>query len=194
MEAIRSFADFKEKKEGVARTFLLLYKAGSELSECALKSLAGVEQLENADFKVLHADVSMVRDIHGQYGVSSVPALLLFQYGEFSNVIKGCQGEDYYRAIAENAVFSAQSGSDDKPSKSVRVYTTPTCSWCTTLKTFLRKNGIYFTEIDITRDEQAAKEMVRMSGQQGVPQTEINGQMIVGFNQPRLKELLEIQG
>ncbi|MBK7030214.1 MAG: glutaredoxin family protein [Bacteroidales bacterium] len=96
--------------------------------------------------------------------------------------------------MAENAVFSAQANVDDKPSKSVRVYTTPTCSWCNTLKAFLRKNAITYTEIDFSRDDAAAKEMVRMSGQQGVPQTEINGQMIVGFNQARLKELLEIQG
>lgn len=194
MEAVGSFNDLQSKKEGIARTFLLLYKSGSELSECALKSLSGIEKIESSDFRVLHADVSLVKDIHNQYGISTVPALLLFQHGEFSNVIKGCQGEDYYRAIAENAVFSAQSDTSGEPSKSVRVFTTPTCSWCTTLKTFLRKNGISYTEIDVSRDEKAAKEMVRMSGQQGVPQTEINGQMIVGFNQARLKELLGIQG
>lgn len=194
MQSIVSFNDFQDKKEGVARTFLLLYKAGSEVSECALESLTGVEKIENDEFRVMYADVNTVRDIHGHYGITSVPALLLFENGEFVNVIKGCQGEDYYRAIAENAVYSAQTNADDKPSKSVRVYTTPTCSWCNTLKAFLRKNGVNYTEIDVSRDESAAKEMVKMSGQQGVPQTEINGQIIVGFNQARLKELLEIQG
>ncbi len=194
MEIVQSFSEFQFKKTGVARTFLLLFKSGSESSECAVNSLTGVESIENSDFKVLLADVNNVKDIHGQYGVTSVPALLLFQNGEFANVIKGCQGEDYYKAIAENAVFSVQANADDKPSKSVRVYTTPTCSWCNTLKAYLRKNGINYSEIDVSRDDAAAKEMVRMSGQQGVPQTEINGQMIVGFNQARLKELLEIQG
>jgi glutaredoxin-like YruB-family protein len=72
------------------------------------------------------------------------------------------------------------------------VYSTPTCSWCNTLKTWLRKNNIPFTDVDVSRDQRAAEELTRRTGQQGVPQTEINGQIVVGFNQPRLKELLEL--
>jgi glutaredoxin len=56
----------------------------------------------------------------------------------------------------------------------------------------LRQNRISFTDIDISHDEKAAQNLVRRSGQQGVPQTEINGQIVVGFDQPKLKKLLEI--
>jgi len=74
----------------------------------------------------------------------------------------------------------------------VTVYTTPTCSWCNALKSWLRKNRIAFREVDVSRDERMAQELVRKSGQMGVPQTEIDGQIVVGFNQARLKELLGI--
>ncbi|GAB4457772.1 MAG: hypothetical protein Fur0028_12200 [Bacteroidales bacterium] len=56
----------------------------------------------------------------------------------------------------------------------------------------MRKNGIPFSDIDVSRDQHAAQELVQRTGQQGVPQTEINGQWVIGFDQKRLKELLEI--
>ncbi|MBU2554283.1 MAG: NrdH-redoxin, partial [Bacteroidetes bacterium] len=72
-------------------------------------------------------------------------------------------------------------------------YSTPSCSWCNTLKTHLKKNGIRFTDIDVSRDQKAAEAMVHRSGQQGVPQTDINGEMIVGFDKARINTLLGIQ-
>jgi glutaredoxin-like YruB-family protein len=77
--------------------------------------------------------------------------------------------------------------------KNVTVYTTPTCSWCHTLKAYLQKNSIPFTDVDVSRDYRAAGELFLRTGQQGVPQTDIDGQIVIGFNQPRLNELLEIQ-
>ncbi|MBA4410258.1 MAG: NrdH-redoxin [Odoribacter sp.] len=82
---------------------------------------------------------------------------------------------------------------DAKKIVQVTVYSTPTCSWCNTLKSWLKQNNISFRDVDVSRDEKAAQDLVRRSGQQGVPQTEINGQIVVGFDQQRLKQLLEIQ-
>jgi glutaredoxin-like YruB-family protein len=81
-------------------------------------------------------------------------------------------------------------GGEEKPSKNVVVYTTPTCSWCTTVKRHLQENGIQYREINVAADQKAAEEMVRKSGQQGVPQTEINGQIVVGFDKTRINSLL----
>jgi glutaredoxin len=53
---------------------------------------------------------------------------------------------------------------------------------------------VRFQDIDISRDERAAREMVSRSGQQGVPQTDISGQMIVGFDKKKINELLGING
>jgi len=73
---------------------------------------------------------------------------------------------------------------------SVVVYTTPTCGFCHQVKAYLHQRGVPFTEHDVSRDRQAAAEMVRLSGQQGVPVVLIDGQVIVGFNRPLIDQLL----
>jgi glutaredoxin 3 len=72
----------------------------------------------------------------------------------------------------------------------VIVYTTPTCPYCRMVKQFLSHKGIPFVEKDVSADRAAAMHMVQRTGQQGVPVTEIDGQFVVGFDQPRLEHLL----
>ena len=192
MEKVISHADFIQKSATIDKSFLLLYKPDGELSQCALKSLESAVQSETS-VPVFSADVSIVRDIHTQYGITSVPSLLIFENGNYKNVIQGCHGGSYYKSLFESAVYQAKMKAEGKAPKRVTVYSTPTCSWCNTLKSWLRKNGIPYSDIDVSRDEKAAQELVRRTGQHGVPQTDINGEVVVGFNQPRLKELLEIQ-
>ncbi len=67
------------------------------------------------------------------------------------------------------------------------VYTTPTCPYCRYVKDYLTREKISFVEKNVASDRQAAMEMVKHSGQQGVPVTEIAGETIVGFNQPALR-------
>jgi len=74
----------------------------------------------------------------------------------------------------------------------IRVYSTPTCPYCVTLKNFLKENNIQFDDIDVSQDEVAAKEMIDKSGQMGVPVIDIHGEMIIGFDQERIKKLLKI--
>lgn len=64
----------------------------------------------------------------------------------------------------------------------IKVYSTPTCPWCMKLKAWMKEKGIEFQDIDVSADQEAAQQMIQKSGQMGVPQTEINGKMIVGFN------------
>jgi glutaredoxin-like YruB-family protein len=80
-----------------------------------------------------------------------------------------------------------------KSQPSVILFTTPTCSWCRTVKQYLRKHDIRFKEVDITRDEVAARDMVRRTGQQGVPVTLINNRPVVGFNKNEINRLLNIR-
>ena len=74
----------------------------------------------------------------------------------------------------------------------VTIYTTPTCSWCIRLKDFLKEHKIKFTAIDISGDKKAADEMIKKSGQMGVPVVDIDGEIIVGFDEAKLKKLLKI--
>lgn len=73
---------------------------------------------------------------------------------------------------------------------SVTVFSTPTCPWCARLKAYLKQHQIAFKDVDVSRDVQAAQEMVSRSGQMGVPQAWIDGQVVVGFDRKRVDELL----
>lgn len=59
-------------------------------------------------------------------------------------------------------------------------------------KDFLRQNNIEFRDVDVSQDEAAAQEMIEKSGQMGVPQLDIDGQIIVGFDKPAIKRALGI--
>ena len=71
----------------------------------------------------------------------------------------------------------------------VTIYTTPTCPWCHRAKAWLRDKKIRYREIDITSDRSGLDEMVKISGQTGVPVIDVGGEVIVGFNQSRLNEI-----
>jgi len=72
----------------------------------------------------------------------------------------------------------------------VKVYTTSTCPWCNVVKDFLKDNNVAFQEINVGTDQKAAMDMVAKSGQMGVPQVEIDGAMIVGFNEQAIRQAL----
>jgi glutaredoxin-like YruB-family protein len=76
--------------------------------------------------------------------------------------------------------------------KKVVVYSTKECPWCKKTKEFLKAHNISFTEKDVGSDEKAAEEMVKKSGQQGVPVIEIDGKISVGFDEEKLKKELGI--
>ncbi len=75
----------------------------------------------------------------------------------------------------------------------VKVYSTPTCPYCHQEKEFLKENKIGFEDINVAADEKAAKEMIEKSGQMGVPVTEINGTIIVGFDKEKIKKALKLK-
>ena len=72
----------------------------------------------------------------------------------------------------------------------VVVYTTPTCGYCHQAKRFFTEHGVKFAEYDVSRDGVAADEMLRLSGQMGVPVIVVDKVVVVGFNKPRLEQLL----
>lgn len=75
----------------------------------------------------------------------------------------------------------------------VKIYSTPTCPWCAKTKEFLKANKISFTDVDVSKNKKAAEEMIKKSGQMGVPVIEINGEIIVGFKQDALKKALKLK-
>lgn len=81
-------------------------------------------------------------------------------------------------------------------SKSIKIYTTPTCGYCRATKEFLREHDIAYTEIDVSSDRDKAKEMIEKSGQMGVPVIVVgegaDEELIIGFDRARLSQALGV--
>ena len=189
MIQVNSLQDFKEKTAGRDNFWLLIHKESSAQSDCAEKNIADAV-VKNERTDVFVADVNKVRDIHPEYKVTSVPTLLKFENAEFKSTYKGCNDVSFYKSLFEGSMYSASGDNEGKTQKSVTVYSTPTCSWCNRLKSYLRENNIKFRDIDVSKDQKAAEDMVKRSGQQGVPQSIIGGQVIVGFDKAKIDKLL----
>jgi glutaredoxin 3 len=73
----------------------------------------------------------------------------------------------------------------------VKVYSTPTCPYCKMAKSFLDDKGVPYDDLDVSVDASARDEMIKKSGQMGVPVIDIDGDVIVGFDQQRIAGLVE---
>lgn len=73
----------------------------------------------------------------------------------------------------------------------IKIYSTPTCVYCKTLKAYLKKNGANFEEIDVSKDEKQLQKMIKDSGQMGVPVVDVDGKIIVGFDKQKIDELIK---
>ena len=74
----------------------------------------------------------------------------------------------------------------------VKIYSTPNCPYCKLAKQFLTENNITFQDIDVSVNQLAAQEMISRSGQMGVPVIDIDGQLVVGFDKNKIKQLLAL--
>ncbi|HIH12216.1 TPA: glutaredoxin family protein [Candidatus Woesearchaeota archaeon] len=72
----------------------------------------------------------------------------------------------------------------------VKIYTTPTCPWCVKTKEFLKGKKIKFSEYNVVDDAKARDEMLKKSGQMGVPVLDIDGKIIVGFDPAGIEKAL----
>ena len=73
----------------------------------------------------------------------------------------------------------------------VIVYSTPTCPWCHVAKDYLKKNNVEFDDFDVSKDHAKGEEMIKKSGQMGVPVLDIGGKIIIGFNKKEIDEALK---
>ena len=76
--------------------------------------------------------------------------------------------------------------------KTVKIYSTPTCPWCIRTKQFLKDNNVTFENFDVSTNQAASEEMIKKSGQMGVPVLDIEGEIIVGFDKEKIKATLGI--
>lgn len=77
--------------------------------------------------------------------------------------------------------------------KKVSIYTTPTCQYCKMTKEFFSKHNVQYEEYDVSTDAGKRDEMIQKSGQMGVPVIDVDGEIIIGFDQAKLSDLLGIK-
>lgn len=168
-----------------------------EFSESSKKARPAFEKFcaDHPEQPAWVIDVAATPDVHKRFGVASVPTVLVVKGDAVLRKFVGIQPEGFYdwALLEHRGSAPAGEGADKKPAHSVAVYVTDTCPWCTRVKSYLRKNGVPYREINVSRDQNEARRMVEKSGQQGVPQIDIDGHMVVGFDRTRIDSLLGLR-
>ena len=80
-----------------------------------------------------------------------------------------------------------------KSAPRIIVFSTPSCPWCNKVKRYLKEKGFRFRDVDVSKDQRAARDVVRRTGQMGVPVILINNRPIIGFNKAEIDKLLKIK-
>ena len=172
--------------------FILLF--WGKFSNAAQRALSELKQFSQdyPDIPVYVVDVQKVKSVHKKYGVHTVPTVLAIKSGKVVRFIEGAESAAFYGVQLGGAAPTHLVKPSNKKINRVTVYSGPGCPACGTVKTYLRRNGIAFREVDISRDQQAAEKIIKRSGQRAIPQIDINGRLVVGFDQNKLDNLLGI--
>jgi glutaredoxin-like YruB-family protein len=75
----------------------------------------------------------------------------------------------------------------------VKLFVTPACPYCFTLKEFFKEHNIEFEEIDVSKNEKAREEIIKKTGKMEAPVVEIDGQIVIGFDKEKICKLLNIK-
>jgi glutaredoxin-like YruB-family protein len=76
----------------------------------------------------------------------------------------------------------------------VIVYSTNTCPYCVMAKQWLKEKKVEFDDVNVGMDQEKAREMIKKSGQMGVPVIDIDGEIIIGFDRPKMENTLKTKG
>ncbi len=164
-------------------------------SASAVRALTELKEFDrqNDEIPIYVVDVEKVKGIHKQFHVKNVPTVLSLEKGKVTKFIEGVQSARFYEVAFSGAAPVRGGARAEKRPRRVVVYSGPGCPACGLLKTYLRRHGVGFQEVNVAQDPRAAEKLVRRSGQMAVPQTDINGRLVVGFDQAKLSRLLGIQ-
>ena len=77
--------------------------------------------------------------------------------------------------------------------KKITIYSTPTCVYCNMAKNFFKSNGAEYTEYNVATDLSKRKEMIDKTGQMGVPVIDVDGEVVVGFDEAKLGTLIGVK-
>lgn len=74
----------------------------------------------------------------------------------------------------------------------VTIYSTPVCHFCQAAKAFFTENNVSYEDINVAEDAEKRQEMIEMTGQMGVPVIRIGDDVVIGFDEGKVKELLNM--
>ncbi len=168
---------------------VLFYGAFSSASKRALAELQQFSK-DNGEVPVYVIDVERVKGAHRAFGVKNVPTVFSLRQGKVTQRLEGVESAQFYARIFSGAHPSHHKTGKGTVSHQVIVYSGPGCPACGTAKAYLRRRGVTFREVDIARDQHAAQSLVRRSGQMAVPQIDIDGHLVVGFDQAKIDRIL----
>ena len=149
---------------------------------------------EHEDLGTYLVDLQTNRDLAGAFGVDVVPSVLELDGTSVLRKIVGPQTSASYAQAIAGGASSQTAETATRPTHRVQVYTTSSCPWCVKVKAYLNQHGVAFEELNVSTDPRAAQRMVARSGQQGVPQLDIDGHVVVGFDKRRIDSLLHLHG
>jgi thioredoxin 1 len=142
----------------------------------------------DSQVKFLKMNVDTEQAIAQILGIQSIPTVVVFKDGLIVNQMVGVSPKADYSKAIESAKKSEAGAS-----RKVIVFSTPTCPYCHQAKAYLKEKGVAFEDVDVSKDQQKAQQMVEKSGQMGVPQLWIDDQVVVGFNRPQINMMLGIR-
>ncbi|MBP9691229.1 thioredoxin family protein [Candidatus Woesebacteria bacterium] len=149
-----------------------------------------IESLEQKfaknDIHFVSIDLDSNPSFTSYYRIAGLPTVIFFKDGVMSGLYMGVKTVEEFHEI----VTSIIEGKKKKAEKSVKVFSTQTCPYCHMVKDYLTQKNVKFEDIDVSHDRNAATEMVQKSGQMGVPQLWIDGEVVVGYDTARINELL----
>ena len=194
MTALQRLESLDEYKELIERN--QFYTVLAFLSENSARSMEAEKILkflsDETGTPIWGVNVHQTVDIHPILSITQIPTVVTIKNGEMVNKLVGLQREGTYRKLLSDAPRKKADGSEAPPLR-VTVYTTRTCPHCTTVKNHLKRKGVAFREIDVSSDANAASDLQRRTGQTGVPQTDINGTIVLGADIAKINRLINIQ-
>ncbi len=190
IEWIKGHKHFKQVQEKHKEFLLFLFYA--DFSSTSKRALAELEQFskENKEMPVCIIDVEKIKGVHKQFGVENVPTVVAVKKKKVFWRVEGVESAQFYSRVFSGVYASHYKIGEKRVSHRVTVYSGPGCPACGAAKAYLRRQGINFRVVDIARDQHAAERLVRRSGQMAVPQIDIDGHLIVGFDQAKIDKFL----
>lgn len=189
-EWIEDQRQLEEVQQKYKQFLVVLFYA--DFSSASKRALTELEQFskDNGQVPVYVIDVEKVKGVHKQFGVKNVPTVVALRKGRVAQRLEGVESAQFYARAFSGALPSRYKKGKSRPSHRVIVYSGPGCPACGSAKAYLRRRGVSFREVDIARDQHAAQSLVRRSGQMAVPQIDIDGHLVVGFDQAKIDRIL----